>query len=83
LKFLKPWEKSWEKILLLSVLHYPSLEAISVVALNNPGGVLHMIVANGKVEEHVLWSSNAASIVMCICADVLLGGVGGEESDTC
>jgi hypothetical protein len=32
-----------------------------------------MIVVNGKVEEHVLWSSNAASIVMCKCADVMLG----------
>jgi hypothetical protein len=79
LKFLKPWEK----ILLLSVLHYPSLEAISVVSLNNAGGVLHMIVVNGKVEEHVLWSSNAASIVMYKCADVMLGGVVWEETDTC
>jgi hypothetical protein len=60
LKFSKPWEK----ILLLSVLHYPSFEAISVVSLNNPEGMLHMIVANGKVEEHVLWSSNAASIMI-------------------
>jgi hypothetical protein len=42
-----------------------------------------MIVANGKVEEHVFWSSNAASIVMCKCANVMLGGVGREETDTC
>ncbi len=54
-----------------------------MVSLNNPGGALHMIVANGKVEEHVVWSSNAASIVMCKCADVMLGGVGGQETDTC